>query len=254
MVLSAIVYFLILALIDYYRVQKLYDIVKYNIRNIKSLFNKSSRGKNSDSQDLFRVENLQKTYDGKKKVVDIKKFTVSLGECFGLLGVNGAGKSTTFRILTGEEPANDGIALINKIDLEQRHFEYQKCIGYCPQYDSINEVLTGRETLQLFAKLRGIPKDEVNEKVEALLEELGLEEFANVPAGKYSGGNKRKLNFGISIIGSPLITFLDEPTSGVDPVSRRKLWNVIKNIKDNKNASVILSSHSMEECEALCNK
>lgn len=146
-------------------------------------------------------------------------------------------------------------------------------MGYCPQFNAINHVLTGRQTLQTFAMLRGICKKDIDAEVNRLLDSLGivffvsfmslsdsfftlaLQEFADRPCGEYSGGNKRKLCIAMALIGAPALILLDEPTSGVDPVARRKMWDMLTLIKNGINkSSILLTSHSMEECEALCNE
>lgn len=144
-------------------------------------------------------------------------------------------------------------------------------MGYCPQNDALNYSLTGRDILKTVSMLRGINDHTV---VENFLEtfgkivyaylyvtqcnfgcaRLGLKEFADIPCNQYSGGNKRKLSFAVAVIGFPEFILLDEPTNGVDPLSRRKFWTLIKDIKEKKQISFILTSHSMAECEAVCNE
>ncbi|KAJ8306341.1 hypothetical protein KUTeg_016886 [Tegillarca granosa] len=239
--------------------------------------------------DIIRVENLTKVYSvsGQKDkftAVDRLSFGVPHGQCFGLLGVNGAGKSTTFQILTGEIPMTAGNAYINGYSIVKDINHVRRDIGYCPQFDAFDPLMTAEEVLSLYARLRGIPESDVQSeyKTSSLLlifpaccdlilnymietprsslkvvdwgiKKLGLTQYAKRRSGNYSGGNKRKLSTAISLIGNPSVIFLDEPTSGMDPRSRRFLWNCINNIvKDGR--SVILTSHSMEECEALCGR
>uniref|UniRef100_A0A3Q3DFV7 ATP binding cassette subfamily A member 1 n=1 Tax=Hippocampus comes TaxID=109280 RepID=A0A3Q3DFV7_HIPCM len=161
------------------------------------------------------------------------------GQCFGLLGVNGAGKTTTFKMLTG-----DTVSILRELD------QVHQNMGYCPQFDAVNELLTGREHLELYAILRGVPGKEV---AEWGIRKLGLLKYADKAAGSYSGGNLRKLSTAMALIGAPPVVFLDEPTTGMDPKARRALWNCILDvIKEGR--SVVLTSHSMEECEALCTR
>uniref|UniRef100_A0A3Q3N5I1 ATPase AAA-type core domain-containing protein n=1 Tax=Labrus bergylta TaxID=56723 RepID=A0A3Q3N5I1_9LABR len=123
-------------------------------------------------------------------------------------------------------------------------------MGYCPQFDAINDLLTGREHLEFYAILRGVPEKEV---CEWGIRKLGLVKYVDKSAGSYSGGNMRKLSTAIALIGGPPVVFLDEPTTGMDPKARRALWNAILSIiKEGR--SVVLTSHSMEECEALCTR
>uniref|UniRef100_A0A4W6CX94 ATP-binding cassette, sub-family A (ABC1), member 1A n=1 Tax=Lates calcarifer TaxID=8187 RepID=A0A4W6CX94_LATCA len=131
--------------------------------------------------------------------------------------------------------------------------EVHQNMGYCPQFDAINDLLTGREHLEFYAILRGVPEKEVCEVAEWGIRKLGLVKYVDKAAGSYSGGNMRKLSTAIALIGGPPVVFLDEPTTGMDPKARRALWNAILSIiKEGR--SVVLTSHSMEECEALCTR
>ncbi|KAF7230341.1 phospholipid-transporting ATPase ABCA1 isoform X1 [Nothobranchius furzeri] len=204
--------------------------------------------------DLLRTYDLTKVYPQKSTPAVVRLCVgVPAAECFGLLGINGAGKTTTFKMLTGDIPVSSGEAFLNgySIRTEMRHVHQN--MGYCPQFDAINDLLTGREHLEFYARLRGVPENEVAMVAEWGIQKLGLVKYANKSAGTYSGGNKRKLSTAISLIGSPPVIFLDEPTTGMDPKARRFLWDCILSvIKEGR--SVILTSHSMEECEALCTR
>uniref|UniRef100_M3ZRP8 P-type phospholipid transporter n=1 Tax=Xiphophorus maculatus TaxID=8083 RepID=M3ZRP8_XIPMA len=204
--------------------------------------------------DLLRISNLTKVYPGKSTpAVDQLCVGVPASECFGLLGINGAGKTTTFKMLTGDIPVSSGEAFLNgySIRTEMRHVHQN--MGYCPQFDAIDDLLTGREHLEFYARLRGVPEEEVAMVAEWGIQKLGLIKYANKSAGTYSGGNKRKLSTAMALIGCPPVVFLDEPTTGMDPKARRFLWDCILSvIKEGR--SVILTSHSMEECEALCTR
>uniref|UniRef100_H3CLI7 ATP binding cassette subfamily A member 1 n=1 Tax=Tetraodon nigroviridis TaxID=99883 RepID=H3CLI7_TETNG len=143
-------------------------------------------------------------------------------------------------------PPSPHPSILREIDLVHQN------MGYCPQFDAINELLTGREHLELYAVLRGVPGDQVCDVAEWAVR-LGLVKYADKAAGSYSGGNLRKLSTAMSLIGAPAVVFLDEPTTGMDPKARRALWNCIHSvIKEGR--SVVLTSHSMEECEALCTR
>lgn len=207
--------------------------------------------------DLVRIENLTKVYYSRKRgkhlAVDRLCLGVPKGECFGLLGVNGAGKTSTFKMLTGDTSMSAGNAYLNSHSILSEMLKVHKCMGYCPQFDALIDELTGNEQLSLYARLRGVPEKEVHKVVSWATSKLALSRFANKPSKTYSGGNKRKLSTAMALIGSPPIIFLDEPTTGMDPHARRFLWNLILDlIKDGR--SVILTSHSMEECEALCTR
>ncbi|XP_068199948.1 retinal-specific phospholipid-transporting ATPase ABCA4a isoform X2 [Antennarius striatus] len=210
--------------------------------------------KGQKTNDILRVRDLSKTYSGTIiPAVDRICVGVSPGECFGLLGVNGAGKTTTFKMLTGDIDVTSGEAsvaghcvLTNILDVHQN-------MGYCPQFDAIDELLTGREHLHLYARLRGVPEADISRVADWAIQKLGLSEDAGRSAGTYSGGNRRKLSTAIAMIGCPVLVLLDEPTTGMDPLSRRFLWNSIMSVIQDRRA-VVLTSHSMEECEALCTR
>ncbi|XP_069013979.1 retinal-specific phospholipid-transporting ATPase ABCA4-like [Embiotoca jacksoni] len=204
--------------------------------------------------DILQIRDLSKTYVGRKRAaVDRICVGVPAGECFGLLGVNGAGKTTTFKMLTGDTDVSSGEATVAGYSILTAILDVHQNMGYCPQFDAIDELLTGREHLYLYARLRGVPESEIPRVAEWGIQKLGLTEYADRCAGTYSGGNKRKLSTAIAMIGCPALVLLDEPTTGMDPHSRRFLWNAIMSVIQDGRA-VVLTSHSMEECEALCTR
>ncbi|GAA6225610.1 ATP-binding cassette sub-family A member 1-like [Lates japonicus] len=204
--------------------------------------------------DILELRQLTKVFKRKQKpAVDRLCVGIPPGECFGLLGVNGAGKTTTFKMLTGDTVVTSGEAFLAGKSILREIDEVHQNMGYCPQFDAINELLTGREHLELYAVLRGVPEKEVCDVAEWGIRKLGLVKYADKAAGSYSGGNMRKLSTAMALIGAPPVVFLDEPTTGMDPKARRALWNCIHSvIKEGR--SVVLTSHSMEECEALCTR
>uniref|UniRef100_W5N6N8 P-type phospholipid transporter n=1 Tax=Lepisosteus oculatus TaxID=7918 RepID=W5N6N8_LEPOC len=204
--------------------------------------------------DLLRICDLTKVYQHRKKpAVNRICVGVPAAECFGLLGVNGAGKTTTFKMLTGDISVSSGEAFLNGYSILKQMREVHQNMGYCPQFDAIDDLLSGREHLEFYARLRGVPEKEVKMVAEWGIKKLGLVKYSNKSAGTYSGGNKRKLSTAMALIGCPPVIFLDEPTTGMDPKARRFLWDCILSvIKEGR--SVILTSHSMEECEALCTR
>ncbi|KAM4557505.1 retinal-specific phospholipid-transporting ATPase ABCA4-like [Fundulus diaphanus] len=205
-------------------------------------------------KDILQIRDLSKTYVGRKRAaVDRICVGVPAGECFGLLGVNGAGKTTTFKMLTGDTDVSYGEATVAGYSILTEMLDVHQNMGYCPQFDAIDELLTGREHLYLYARLRGVPESEIPRVAEWGIQKLGLTEYAGCSAGTYSGGNKRKLSTAIAMIGCPALVLLDEPTTGMDPHSRRFLWNAIMSVIQEGRA-VVLTSHSMEECEALCTR
>uniref|UniRef100_A0A8B9LTC0 P-type phospholipid transporter n=1 Tax=Astyanax mexicanus TaxID=7994 RepID=A0A8B9LTC0_ASTMX len=204
--------------------------------------------------DILELRQLTKVYKRKQKpAVDRLCVGIPPGECFGLLGVNGAGKTSTFKMLTGDSVITGGEAYLAGKSVLTEIDEVHQNMGYCPQFDAINDLLTGREHLEFYAILRGVPEKEVCEVADWGIRKLGLVKYVDKAAGSYSGGNMRKLSTAIALIGGPPVVFLDEPTTGMDPKARRALWNCILSIiKEGR--SVVLTSHSMEECEALCTR
>ncbi|KAG7216739.1 hypothetical protein INR49_021122 [Caranx melampygus] len=183
--------------------------------------------RNGKTNDILRIRDLSKTYTGTIiPAVDRICVGVSPGECFGLLGVNGAGKTTTFKMLTGDINVTSGEASVSGHSILTNILDVHQNMGYCPQFDAIDELLTGREHLHMYARLRGVPESEISRVAEWAIHKLGLSEYAGQSAGTYSGGNRRKLRF---------------------------LWNSIMSVIQDKRA-VVLTSHSMEECEALCTR
>ena len=201
------------------------------------------------------VHNLSKIYpNGNFRAVDQLTFAVAKEQFFGLLGINGAGKTTTFRMLTGDLSTTRGNAYAGDFDLIGSMEQYQSQIGYCPQFDALLDRLNSFETLQLYGRLRGIPDHAIKLEVNRLIKKVDLQMHAARQCRNYSGGNKRKLSLAMALIGAPPVVLLDEPTSGVDPVARRKMWVAISDIQYGSGSSIILSSHSMDECEALCDR
>ncbi|XP_061455423.1 phospholipid-transporting ATPase ABCA3 [Rhineura floridana] len=201
------------------------------------------------------IKELTKVYSSRDLclAVDRISLAVSKGECFGLLGFNGAGKTTTFKMLTGDESITSGDAYVDGHSILADIKKVQQRIGYCPQFDALLDHMTGRETLSMYARLRGIPERYIGSCVENMLRGLLLEPHANKLIRTYSGGNKRKLSAGIALIGGPPVIFLDEPSTGMDPVARRLLWDAVARTRE-CGKSIIITSHSMEECEALCTR
>ncbi|EAR99563.1 ABC transporter family protein (macronuclear) [Tetrahymena thermophila SB210] len=235
--------------------------IKYLNNNFDSDVQKEmdTVAKTDPKEYTVRVNNIRKVYytdeNDPKVAVDRVSFGIKEGDCFGLLGINGAGKTTTFKILAGEIQQSSGQAHIKGYDLRTQMSEAQKHIGYCPQFDALLENLTAREHLELYAAIKGIPYELREGLVAKKIKEMGLSEFEHKLAGTYSGGNKRKLSVAIAMLGNPPIVFLDEPSTGMDPEARRFMWNVISRISTKrKQSSIILTTHSMEEAEALCTR
>ncbi|NWX94843.1 ABCA4 protein, partial [Nothoprocta ornata] len=204
--------------------------------------------------DILQLQELTKVYAGRNNpAVDRLCVGIRPGECFGLLGVNGAGKTTTFKMLTGDTDVTSGDAVVAGHSILTHISNVHQNMGYCPQFDAIDDLLTGREHLYLYARLRGVPAEEIKRVAEWGIQKLGLAVYADQLAGTYSGGNKRKLSTAIALIGCPPLVLLDEPTTGMDPQARRLLWDsIVSVLRDGR--AVVLTSHSMEECEALCTR
>ncbi|XP_058065569.1 phospholipid-transporting ATPase ABCA3-like [Anopheles bellator] len=190
-----------------------------------------------------------------KKFLAVNQLSLAVehSQCFGLLGVNGAGKTSTFKMMTGDESISHGEAWINGVSLKSSMNEVHRRIGYCPQFDALIDDLTGRETLKIFALLRGVPTADVAALSLRLAEELNFGKHIDKQTKAYSGGNKRKLSTALALMGNPAVVYLDEPTTGMDPGARRQLWDVVCKERA-AGKSIVLTSHSMEECEALCTR
>lgn len=208
----------------------------------------------------LKIVNLRKVYSNwgreeDKVAVRNSCFTVEQGKLLALLGQNGAGKSTTISMLSGLTPTSKGDALIYNLSVQKSISSIQKIMGICPQHDILFDDLTAREHIQLYAGLKGVPEEQWEPLLQERLQLVRLMSVADVRAGTYSGGYsqltrmKRRLSLVIATIGDPKIIFLDEPTTGMDPVNRRHVWGFIEKFK--KDRVIILTTHSMEEADVL---
>jgi ABC-2 type transport system ATP-binding protein len=192
--------------------------------------------------------NLRKTYDGKVEAVRGLSLRIESGECFGLLGPNGAGKTTTIEILEGLLAPTAGDVHIFGHAWNENPRQLREWIGISLQETRLSEKLTVRETVELFASFYDEPTS-TNE----VLEELELTEKADSWVGKLSGGQKQRLAVATALVGNPRILFLDEPTTGLDPQSRRQLWDIVRAFQK-KGGTVLLTTHYMDEAERLCDR
>eukprot|EP00730_Choanoeca_flexa_P008675 TRINITY_DN12519_c2_g2_i2.p1 TRINITY_DN12519_c2_g2~~TRINITY_DN12519_c2_g2_i2.p1 ORF type:complete len:1169 (+),score=384.39 TRINITY_DN12519_c2_g2_i2:494-3508(+) len=209
-----------------------------------------------DNDDVLLINNLSKVYtkgQERKVAVDRMFLAVPRGGCFGLLGVNGAGKTTTFKMLTGDDVPTGGAAYIQGHNVQKDTSEARRLMGYAPQFDGLIELMTGRELLTMYARLRGIQEERIGRVVQDLIETMMLEKYADKRCGTYSGGNKRKLSTAVALCGPSPVLLLDEPTTGMDPGARRFLWDALLEAMRG-GRSIVLTSHSMDECEALCTR
>lgn len=201
---------------------------------------------------LLEVQHLRKSYGDHLAVADVS-FELAEGEILGLLGPNGAGKSTTMMMIAGLLVPDSGEVLFEGTPFDAHDPTHRRDLGVVPQDLAIYPELNAWENLRFFGKLYGIRGKLLEERCQALLENVGLLEAARRPAGEYSGGMKRRLNFAIGLIHSPRLVILDEPTVGVDPQSRAHLMECVRNVAK-EGVGVIYASHYMEEVQALCER
>lgn len=208
-----------------------------------------------DCDDTIKFQHIRKVYNRKTVAIEDLSFGIKKGECFGLLGVNGAGKTTLLRIMTKAIKATQGEGYIHNHPFSGNINDYIRQCGYCPQSDLIIPHFNVKQHLYFYCNLKGVTKSIINGYVEELLNVFHLKEYEKQEADKLSGGNKRKLSVAISLIGNPSLLILDEPSTGIDPESRRYLWNLINFMcKKQKSSTVLLTTHSLEEAEALCDR
>ena len=209
-----------------------------------------------------RIKNMQKIYNNgcnlfSKPTMGVKNisFTVNYGECFGLLGLNGAGKTTIFKAITEEHAPTHGSIYINGLNIIQNFDKVKLMFGYCPQFDAIFPYMTVYENLEFYSRIKGVDPEKLNEIIQAMIESMTLTKYKNKLAGRLSGGNKRKLSVAISMICNPPIVLLDEPSTGMDPEARRFMWAVIHKLTSKSGSnSVIMTTHAMDEAETLCKR
>ncbi len=199
------------------------------------------------------VKKIAKDF-GKFRAVDKISFNVKEGEVFGLLGPNGAGKTTTIKMLTTLLQPTQGGATVAGFDINKDQNDVRKNIGIVFQDPSLDEDLTGMENLQFHAILYKIGKEKREKKIAEVLKLVELEDKADVLVRYYSGGMKRRLEIGRGLIHEPKILFLDEPTVGLDPQTRRHIWDYIKKLAALGNTTLILTTHYIEEADYLCNR
>ena len=181
-------------------------------------------------------------------------FTVRTGEIFGLLGPNGAGKTTLIRMMTTLTPPTSGSAEVGGHDVVTDADGVRHAIGVIPQALTSDPELTARENMMIHAKLYGLTRSEREQLVPQLLESVGLTEFTDKLVGSFSGGMRRRLEIARGLVHSPKIMFLDEPTTGLDPVSRTAVWEMITKLKESAGLTILLTTHYMDEADKLCDR
>ncbi len=203
-------------------------------------------------QPYIKATSLCKLY-GERKVVDSLNLEVYSGELYALLGDNGAGKTTTINMLTTLLPPSSGQISICGLDAVKDAEKTKGSFGIVSQDIAIYQELTAFENLWFVSQLYGIPRKQALERIDKLLEEAGLKERANDLAGSFSGGMQRKLTIANAMLHEPKVLFMDEPTVGLDPVSRRQIWQQLKNLKSS-GVAILLTTHYLEEAELLADR
>jgi ABC-2 type transport system ATP-binding protein len=199
------------------------------------------------------VRNIVKRF-GQFTAVNGVSFTVADGEIFGLLGPNGAGKSTLIRMLTTLLPPTEGTALVNGCDVVREADGVRRSIGVIPQAMTSDLELSVEENLIIFAKLYGVPRARRESLIDGLLDAVQLTEWRAAPVKNLSGGMRRRVEIARGLVHEPRIFFLDEPTTGLDPVSRVAVWEMLRKIKGARDLTVLLTTHYMDEADKLCDR
>lgn len=199
----------------------------------------------------IELQNLSKCYK-EKVVVSPMTLTIHRGELFGLLGVNGAGKTTVLNMLSGLVKPTTGDALVLGHSIQSDLPSIRKVLAVSPQETSIALNLSVRENLLLMARIQGFTKAQANDKTDALIAQFSLQPYEHERGKKLSGGWQRKLSIAMALIADPHILFLDEPTLGLDIISRRELWAMIDKLKET--TTIVLTTHYLEEAESLCDR
>lgn len=205
------------------------------------------------SDSIIDVENLTKMF-GKFTAVDDISFSVKKGEIFGLLGPNGAGKSTTLRMLSTLAKPTSGTALIGGYDINKKDTEVRKLIGIVSEKMIMYNRLTAKENLWFFGSLFDIPKDELNKRIDELLELVQLTKWKNSQVGTFSTGMRQRMNVIRALLNLPQVLFLDEPTLGLDPQSSVEIREFIRKLNKENGTTVVLTTHMMVDADLLCDR
>jgi ABC-2 type transport system ATP-binding protein len=201
---------------------------------------------------LLEVSHLRRTFGHFVAVEDVS-FNVAAGEVFGLLGPNGAGKSTTMNMIVGALAPNAGTIRLDGVELDPDNRETRMALGVVPQDLAIYPDLTARENLHFFGRLYGIRGRELKSRISEALERTGLTSRADDRSANFSGGMKRRLNFGVALLHKPRLLILDEPTAGVDIELRLELWHYVQKINA-EGVTILLTTHYLEEADQLCGR
>ncbi len=231
------------------------DVAAENTR----VANLTHQGINKDESTIL-MHDLRKVYfaqtSAQKDKIAVRNMNLCIkkGESFGLLGANGAGKTTTLKIVSGLEDPSEGYAYVNGFNAVTSRTKAQRSMGVCPQFDTLIEHLTVRENLLYFARLKGISFFDVPYVVEEYMSALKIKIYENKAIINLSGGNRRKVSLAIALIGAPPTIYLDEPSTGLDPLASRLMWRLLSNIRAAGCSAMILTTHNMLECEATCTR
>jgi ABC-2 type transport system ATP-binding protein len=199
------------------------------------------------------VKNIVKTFGDFTAVKGIS-FQVEAGEIFGLLGPNGAGKSTLIRMMTTLIPPTSGTAVVSGFDIARQSDDVRRAIGVIPQAMTSDLELSVEENLIIFAKLYGVPRDKRKRLIDQLLEAVELTQWRHKPVRMLSGGMRRRVEIARGLVHEPRVFFLDEPTTGLDPVSRVHVWELLKRVKEQRELTVLITTHYMDEADKLCDR
>jgi ABC-2 type transport system ATP-binding protein len=203
--------------------------------------------------DDVEVRQLTKKF-GDFCAVDSLNFSVSHGEIFGLLGPNGAGKSTLLRMLTTLVPPTSGTARVNGFDVVHAANDVRKSIGVIPQAMTSDLDLSAEENMGIYARLYSMPREKARRAIADLLEAVDLAQWAGKPLKMFSGGMRRRLEIARGLVHEPKIFFLDEPTTGLDPISRVAVWKMLSRLKQERDLTIIVTTHYMDEADKLCDR
>jgi ABC-2 type transport system ATP-binding protein len=205
-----------------------------------------------ETSDIISVDNLVEVYSDGTKALDGISFNVQEGQIFGFLGPNGAGKSTAIKVLTTLLKKTSGNVMVAGYDLDKSPKEIRKVIGVLSQETSLDVDLTGRENLRLQGRLQQLHGHLLDDQVDELLKLMQLENVAKKPAGRYSGGMRKRLDLASSLIHKPKLLFLDEPTTGLDAQSRAAIWEYLEKLNKEEGMTIFLTTQYLEEADRLC--
>jgi ABC-2 type transport system ATP-binding protein len=213
-----------------------------------------TREPDSEAETVIEADELSKTYPDGTRAVEGISFAVRRGEIYGILGPNGAGKSTAIGMLGTLVEPTEGRAVVASVDVREDPGDLKPKLGFAMQEIGVDGLATGREFLELQARLYGLDADEAEQRARELLDLFDLAEAADKRIAGYSGGMKRRVDLAGALIHEPEVVFLDEPTEGLDPRGRREMWELLERLNEDLDATILLSTHYMEEADALCDR